>query len=145
MCGVIIVDAESFQSTCLGRDAYTWSLLGYHHNYLLFYQLPNNNLFTHRMLFSWEKPLVKSTAPGSILYHICFEIYFYSLLFSDLLFQKPKNILLHFLLFILSGVPARSTYPIYYKFIYLLPGRDWQPLLHVGLQVFVLCVHVPFT
>src|SRR3990170_369082 len=34
--------------------------------------------------------------PGSILYHICFEIYFYSLLFSDLLFQKQKNTLLHF-------------------------------------------------
>ena len=23
MCGVIVVDAESFRSTCLGRDAYT--------------------------------------------------------------------------------------------------------------------------
>src|SRR3989337_3403492 len=31
-----------------------------------------------------------------MLYHICFEIYFYSLSFSDLLFQKPKNTLLHF-------------------------------------------------
>src|SRR3990170_4356251 len=62
----------------------------------MFYQLPNSNLFTHRMLFSREKPLVKSTAPGSILYHIFFETYFYSLLFSDLLFQKPKNTLLHF-------------------------------------------------
>ena len=40
--------------------------------------------------FSREKTLLKSTAPGSILYHICFEIYFYSLLFSDLLIQKPK-------------------------------------------------------
>ena len=40
---------------------------------------------------------MKSTAPGSILYHICFEIYFYSILFLDLLFQKPKNTLLHLL------------------------------------------------
>src|SRR3989337_653978 len=47
--------------------------------------------------FSREKPLVKSRAPGSIPYHICFPIYFYSLVFSDLLFQKPKNTLLHFL------------------------------------------------
>ena len=62
----------------------------------MFYQLPNSNLFTHRMLFSSEKPLVKSTAPESILYHICFEIYFYLFLFSGLLFQKPKNTLLHF-------------------------------------------------
>ena len=37
-----------------------------HHNYLKFYQFPNSNLFTHRMLFSREKPLVKSMAPGSI-------------------------------------------------------------------------------
>jgi hypothetical protein len=35
-------------------------------------------------------------ALGSILYHICFEIYFYLFLVSDLLFQKPKNTLLHF-------------------------------------------------
>src|SRR5215216_3406884 len=47
--------------------------LGYRHSYFLFYQLPNSNLFTHRMLFSREKPLVKSTAPGSIFYHIIFK------------------------------------------------------------------------
>jgi hypothetical protein len=44
--------------------------LGYHHNYGLFYQLPNSNLFTHRMLSSREKPLVKTMAPGSIFHHI---------------------------------------------------------------------------
>ena len=33
--------------------------------------------------------------PESILYHICFEIYFY-LLLLDLLFEKPKNTLLQF-------------------------------------------------
>ena len=75
-----------------------WSLPEYRYNYLLFYQLPNSNLFTHRMLFSREKPLVKSTAPGSNFYHICFLIYFLPLLFSDLLFQKTKNTLLHFFL-----------------------------------------------
>ena len=66
MCGVIVVDAESFRSTCLVRDAYIHDhCLGYCHDYLLFYQLPNSNLFTHRMLFSREKPLVKTMAPGS--------------------------------------------------------------------------------
>ena len=49
--------------------------------------------------FSREKPLVKSTAPGSILYHICFSIFYLPLLFSDLLFQKPKNTLLQFFYF----------------------------------------------
>ena len=74
MCGVIVVDAGMNRSTNLGRDAYIHDhFLGYRHNYLLFYQLPNTNLFTHRMLFSREKPLVKSTAPGSIFYHIVFR------------------------------------------------------------------------
>ena len=67
MCGVIVLDVGRSRSTCLGRDAYIhdhW--LGYHHDYLLFYQFPNNNLFTHGMLCSREKPLVKTMAPGSI-------------------------------------------------------------------------------
>ena len=54
-----------YRSTNLGRDAYIHDhCLGYHHNYLLFYQLANSNLFTHRMLCSREKPLVKTMAPG---------------------------------------------------------------------------------
>ena len=66
MCGVIVVDAGSNRSTCLERDAYIHDhCLGYRHDYLLFYQLPNSNLFTHRMLFSREKPLVKNNGPGS--------------------------------------------------------------------------------
>ena len=74
MCGVIVVDAGRSLSTNLGRDAYIHDhCLGYHQNYLIFYQLPNSNLFIHRMLFSREKPLVKSTAPGSIFYHIAFK------------------------------------------------------------------------
>ena len=77
MCGVIVVDACRSRSTNLGRDAYIQHhCLGYCHNYFLFYQLPNSNLFTHRMLFSREKPLVKSTAPGSIFYHIVFRSIF---------------------------------------------------------------------
>ena len=74
MCGVIVVDAGWSRSTNLGRDAYIHDhCLGYRHNYLLFYQFPNSNLFTHRMLFSREKPLVKSMAPGPISYHIIFR------------------------------------------------------------------------
>jgi hypothetical protein len=74
MCGVIVVDAGRSRSTNLGRDAYIHDhCLGYRHNYLVFYQLPNSNLFTHRMLFSPEKPLVKSTARRSIFYHIVFR------------------------------------------------------------------------
>ena len=74
MCGVIVVDAGKSRSTNIGRDAYIHdNCLGYHHNYLLFYQLPNNNLSTQSMLYSREKPLMKSTAPRSISYHIIFR------------------------------------------------------------------------
>ena len=73
MCGVIVVDAGRSRSTCHGRDAYIHDhCLRYHHNYALFYQLLNSNLFTHRMFSSREKPLVKPMAPGSILHHISF-------------------------------------------------------------------------
>ena len=100
MCGVIVVDAGRSRSTCLGRDAYIHDhCLGYHHDYPLFYQFPNSNLFTHRMLFSREKPLVKSTAPESSSYHIktqkylvalfLYLIYFVFLL--DLFIQSHTN------------------------------------------------------
>ena len=69
---LIAVDAWSNSSRCrqesvycLGRDAYIHDhCLGYRHDYSLFYQLPNGNLFNNHMLFSREKPLVKRMAPG---------------------------------------------------------------------------------
>ena len=71
MCGVIVVDAGRSWSTCHGRDAYIHDhCLGYHHNIALFYQSLSSNLFTHRMLYSREKALVKHMAPGSIFHHI---------------------------------------------------------------------------
>ena len=110
MCGVIVIDAGTSRSTNLGRDAYTHDhCLGYRHNYLLFYQFPNSNLFTHRMLFSREKPLVKSTAPRSIFYHIVFR--------SNS--RNPKIPCCTFSLLILFCVLARSFYPISYNLIYL--------------------------
>ena len=74
MCGVIVVDAESFRSTWHGRDAYIHDhCLRYCHNFALFYQLLNSNLFIHRMLYSRDKPLVKPMPPGSTLHHISFQ------------------------------------------------------------------------
>jgi len=103
MCGVIVVYANRNRSTNLGCDAYIHDhCLGYHHNYLLFCQLRNSNLLTHHMMFSREKPLVKSTALGSISYHI-----------------KTKIHCCTFRLFILFCVFARSIYPISYNSIYL--------------------------
>ena len=75
MCGVIVVDAGRSRSTWHGRDAYIHNhCLGYRHNFALFYQLLDSNLFTHFCFLSREKPLVKPMAPGlfSIIY---FQIY----------------------------------------------------------------------
>ena len=119
MCGVIVVDAGRSRSTNLGREAYIHDhCLGYRHDHSLFYQLRNSNLFTHRMLFSREKSLVKW--PPSLSFII---------LFSDLLFQKPKNTLLHFFIFVC--VFTRSIYPISYNFIYLFIEEGLTtPLTH---------------
>ena len=70
-CGVIVVDAESFRSTCHGHDAYIHDhCLRYRHNYALFYQLLNSNLFTYHM-FSFKGEASSETyGPGSILNHI---------------------------------------------------------------------------
>ena len=60
--------------------------------------MPNNNLFTHHLLFfSQEKPLVKPMAPRSFLIYLPMRSTFLLHLFSDLLNQKPKNTLLRFI------------------------------------------------
>jgi hypothetical protein len=61
MCGVIVVDVESFRFTCHRRDAYIHDhCLRYRHNFALFYQLLNSNLFTHRM-FSFKREASSET------------------------------------------------------------------------------------
>ena len=115
-----------------------------------FYQLPNSNLFTHRMLiFSREAtseiygPRVSSLSylpSRSIFIHFYFQIY---------ISKNPKIPCCNLFLFILSCVPTRSIYPIYYNFIYLF---TWEGLttpllrrvasicsLRAGIVYVVLC------
>src|SRR3989337_2616150 len=74
MCGVIVVDAGMSRSSCLGRDAYIHDhCLGYHHNYSLFYQLLNNNLFTHRMRSFKREASSENYGPRVYFYHIIFR------------------------------------------------------------------------
>ena len=76
MCGVIVVDAGKRRSTCLGRDAYTHDhCLGYRHNYALFYQLLNSNLFTHHMLSFKREASSENYGPGVYLLLYYFHIY----------------------------------------------------------------------
>ena len=106
MCGVIVVDAESFRSTCHGRWClYTWSCLD-----SLITMLNSVNCSTViysptvKYLCSWEKPLVKPMAPGSIVHYIDLPStsYFWCRLFCYLYFpiyttKITKNILLSLL------------------------------------------------
>ena len=80
----------------------------YSHNYAQFCQLLNSNLFTHRKYScSWEKPLVKPMAPGSIFHHInlstlsysqcCFYFVYFTL---QLYHKNTKNIILSDLTFV---------------------------------------------
>ena len=103
----------------------------YSHNYAQFCQLLNSNLFTHRKyLCSWEKPLVKPMAPGSIFHHINLPTTSY--------FWHRFNLLSLLCIFIIK-IPKILSYHIY-QISRKWPWRDWQPLYCVGCEDFIwLC------
>ena len=79
--------------------------------------------------FSREKPLVKSTAPGSLLYYICLrDLFLFAFIFRSVNTKIPCC---NFYLFILYRIPARSIYLIYYYFTY--------PFTREGLTTPLLC------
>ena len=78
-----------------------------------FYQLPNSNLFTYRLLFFSREATSETYDPRvSFSYYLplrsTFPLHFY----SDLLNQKYKNTLLHFILIYFFAYDLS----IYYKF-----------------------------
>ena len=74
MCGVMVVDAESFRSTCHRYDAYIHDhCLRYHHNFALFYQLLGSNLFSTVLFATLREASSETYAPGSILHHTSFR------------------------------------------------------------------------
>ena len=97
MCGVVVVDAGRSRSTWHRRDAYVHDhCLRYHHNYALFYQLLDSNLFTHRNTYAILREATSETyGPRVNLLSYIFSIYFYlHLLFSNLYHKNTKNIYL---------------------------------------------------
>ena len=52
MCGVIVVDVESFCLLDTNVMPIYMIMPRYSHNYALFYQLLDNNLFTHRNTYA---------------------------------------------------------------------------------------------
>ena len=134
MCGVIVVDAESFWSIWHGRDAYIHNhCLGYHHNFALFYQLLNSNLFTHRIIFFQERSLWWNLWPPGL---------FSIILVSDLLFLQSfifrsinQKIQKYFIFCLVLFISIRSHFCKW-------PWRDWQSLYRVGCKVLCLFVWV---
>ena len=69
-----------------------------------FYQFPNSNCFPIVCYFSREKPLVKPTAPGSLLYYICLcDLFLFAFIFRSI---KPKiqKYLAEFYLLLFSSI-----------------------------------------
>ena len=96
---------------------------------------------------SREKPLVKPTAPGSLSHIFAFAIYFYLLLFSDLLNQKYKNTLLQFILiYFISFSHKIYLSNLSYFYLVLLPISGavtrkglTTPLTHRVASICYLC------
>ena len=120
MCGVIGVDAESFRSTCLGRDAYIHD----HRLDILITMLNSGNCSTVicsptiEYLCSREKPLVKPMAPGSILI-----ISIYITLFTCFVFTLPLLFTLHLSIKNTKNIISIRSHSRKW------PWRDWQPLI----------------
>jgi hypothetical protein len=125
----IAVDWWSNSSRCRQESVYlsltwclyTWSLPWIRHNYVLFYQLPNSNLSTHRMLWVRERSL---------------RVYFKHI-------KKPKNTLLHFIYF--SFVLQFILLPIQDL---ILASNEFKgidnPRAHDGCKYLLSCVQVLF-
>ena len=93
MCGVIVVDGGRSRSTFHRCDACIDDhCLGYHHNFVLFYQLLDSNLFTHRNTYAILREAT-SESYGLRVYLLSykFSIYFYlHLYFLHLYYKIPK-------------------------------------------------------
>ena len=68
----------------------------YSHNYALFYQLLDINLFTHRNTYAILREATSETyGPGSIFHHISFRSILFCNLYFSIYTKNPKNIIYH--------------------------------------------------
>ena len=107
----------------------------YSHNYALFYQLLDSNLFTRRrILLSWEKPLENTMAPGSILNISIYNLLYFSAFTFCSYNKNTKNIKLAYLsdLTFVSdhkGIdnPLSRWLESSYLFVQVRGTRAWSP------------------
>ena len=88
-----------------------------------FYQLPNCNFFTHRLLFFSSEATSETYGPRiSFSYYLPLRSTFTLLLFSDLLNQNYKNNLLQFILIYFIWRSINQSTTIYFTSICLSWG-----------------------
>ena len=99
MGGVIVVDAESFRSTCHGLMPIYMIMPRYSHNYAQFCQLLNSNLFTHhRILMLLREATTETYGPRVYSHHINLCRFITCFVFTLHLYHKNnKNIILSYL------------------------------------------------
>ena len=141
MCGVIVVDAESFRYTWHGRDAYIHDrCLRYHHNFALFYQLLGSNLFTH-LLFTMLREASSETY-GPRVYFPSYKFSIYNISFRSTIFAifyfliykpKPKNI--YFTVCLVSSISVSPTFASNYE------GID-NTFIALGASCLIFCVDI---
>src|SRR5215216_3053326 len=98
---------------------------GYRHDYLKFYQFPNSNLFTHRLLFFSREATSETYGPRVSSHHICLcDLFSLAFIFRSI-FPKTQKYLaaffcsLFYLMFMRDLFIQTTT-----KLSILLPVRD---------------------
>ena len=96
MCGVIVVDAGLFRSTFADVMPIYMIMPRYSHNYALFYQLLDINLFIHRNTYAILREATSETYAHWVYFpSYKFPIYFtLQSLFYNLYYKNTKNIYL---------------------------------------------------
>src|SRR3954465_15462591 len=90
-----------------------WTLPGYRHDYLKFYQLPNSNLFTHRLLFFLERSHCETYDPRvSFSYYLTSR----SILFPFISRSIKLNIQKYLVVFYFRLFYLAFDLSIYYNF-----------------------------
>ena len=132
MCGVIVVHAGRSRSTCHGRDAYIHDhCLIYRHNYALFYQLLDSNLFTH-LMFSFKRESSSETYDP--------HVYFPSYIFGSINRKIQKYLAVIYLPLLYFALLL-----MFYTYLYQISSlqvtlKGLTTSLSCWVQVFV-CLH----
>ena len=104
----------------------------YSHDYSLFYQLLDSNLFTHRNTYAILREATSETyGPGSILHHISFHLFYFAI-FTFNLYHKNRKILISLLsslsyLTLASGCEGINNpfIALVARFLFICVGTRW--------------------